>query len=135
MTELESTSRRKRRARVIVFGHDGFGMLRTMLGDMIDRLIQIIDHAHRQNRREIFRVPVFVAVAASHPSSNRTGTLAAAQFDAFCPDTSGASSGSTCAAIPSAHQQGLHGVAGAVTLGLGVDGDRTALSRSASSSI
>ena len=42
-----------------VFGDDGVGVLRTVDGDVLDRLVEVIHHAHGEDGGEIFGVPVF----------------------------------------------------------------------------
>ena len=44
----------------LVGGDDGIGVMRGMPGDMFERGIEIIDHCYRQDRFEIFGVPVLL---------------------------------------------------------------------------
>ena len=88
---------------------------------MVDGAVHIVDDFHRQYRRQIFGMPVFFR-RGINIGQQFTGTLTATQFHAksfigfgqFRQDIGGHGL---------MHQQGFHGVTGAVAVCLGVDGD------------
>src|SRR5690242_6805300 len=46
------------RGRLVVAGEDAVGMLRAVLADVVHRAVDTVDHARRDDRVEIFSVPV-----------------------------------------------------------------------------
>ena len=56
-----STSRRNRVRRGRVFGDDAFGVLRAVVRDVIDGVVNAVDDAHREDRRQILRAPIVLA--------------------------------------------------------------------------
>src|SRR3569623_1083998 len=108
------------RARVIL-GDDGVGVLRAVALDVGERRIEIGAHAHREDGRQEFRAPIAVArgLSARHEVAR---ARTAAQLDAFF-QIHLTEARQHLRRNLLRHQQGLHGVAGAVTLGLGIEGD------------
>ncbi|MNJ19841.1 hypothetical protein D3C77_141650 [compost metagenome] len=108
----------------LMFGHDGIGMVRAIVIDMFDGLVQAVDHANRQNRREVFSVPV--RLGRRHRLDNLEGALATAQFDTFFPKLTGHFR-QELGRYRLIDQQGFHRPADAVAVGLGVEGDAPGL--------
>src|SRR5438132_1188506 len=104
-----------------VFGDDGVGMLRAVLAYVLDRLFQILHHAHREDGREVLGVPVLLR-GGLHPGDERAGFFVATQLHALA---------GVDLREPRQHlgrdlfgyQQRLHRVAHAVALRLRVVGD------------
>ena len=70
-----STRARNRSAVALVLGDDGVGVLRAVARDMVDRLIEAVDHLHRDDGVEIFGRPVLLGrgldPAVDAPASRR----------------------------------------------------------------
>ncbi len=81
-TELESTSRRKRIAVRVVLRHDRVGVLRAVSRDVRDRLVERVDDADGEDRRQVLGVPIVLG-RGLHRGNQRARALAAAQLDAL----------------------------------------------------
>ena len=88
---------------------------------MRNRRVDIRDNAHRQNRREIFGVPVFLG-RHLHLRHQLACRVIAAQFHTFV-GINFTELGQYLCRNALRHQQGLHRIAHAVAVGLGVVGD------------
>ncbi|MNO28992.1 hypothetical protein D3C76_188970 [compost metagenome] len=92
--------------------------------DVLDGLSQSVDHADRQNRRQVLGAPVFFG--SGHGIDDCPGTLATAQLDAFFAEL--------CRhrrqELPGdglIDQQRFHGAADAITVSLGIERDALCL--------
>ena len=104
-----------------IFGNNRIGVCRAVGLNMIYRLIQTRHHTYRQNRREIFGLPVFFC-RNDTPRQNIAGARTAAQLHArrliqACQLRQHTRRNAI------RYQQCFHGVAGAITLRLGVIGN------------
>ena len=108
-----------------VLGDDGIGMLRAIHRNVVNSLIEVGDNANRQYGRQVFGVPVFFT-RRLHLRDDFPCGLVASQFNTFVLiDFSQRRQHARGNVL--VHQQGLHGVAGAVALGLGVVGNANRL--------
>ena len=123
MTELESTSRRKRRARVEVFGDDRVGVLRAVGRDVLDRLVEVRRRRAPRGSRRGIRCTSLPRWRPSSRGTMRARFVVAAQLDALARGRSCASGGSTSLRDAARDQQRFHRVAGAEALRLRVVGD------------
>src|SRR6186713_1775832 len=109
---------------LLIFGDDRVSVLRAVARDVLNRLLEIVDHAHGQDRREILGVPVFLGRPFDARHELARG-LVAAQFDTLVlVDFSEPRQHAIGDAARD--QERFHRVAGAQALRLGVvrDADR-----------
>ena len=100
-------------------------MLRAVNRDVLDRLIEAVNDAHREDRGEVFGVPVFLG-RGLHARHDLARSVVAAQLDALVAENPGERR-QHLVGDAARHQQRLHCVAGAEALGLGVVGDADGL--------
>ena len=87
-----------------------------------DRVVERVDDAHREDRRQVLGVPVVLG-RGLHRRHERARALAAAQLDALRDVDRRTSGGSTRARDARVDEQRLHRVARRVALRLRVVGD------------
>ncbi|MNS95139.1 hypothetical protein D3C72_1293830 [compost metagenome] len=92
--------------------------------DVFDRLIQTVDHANRQDRRQILGAPVLFA--GSNGFDDRPRTFATTQFDAFFAELGGHRR-QEILSNSLIDQQGLHRTANTVAISLGIERDALGL--------
>src|SRR5690606_21927679 len=109
-----------------VLGDDGVGVLRAVGVDVLDGRLQRIDDAGRQDRRVVLGGPVLLGGLKHIGAQQRPGGRAAAQLHVLGAVDVGQRR-QHALGDAGVHQQGFHGVAGRVALGLGVVGDANGL--------
>ncbi|MCY1426698.1 hypothetical protein D9M71_425240 [compost metagenome] len=107
-----------------MFADNRIGVVRAVTVDVLDGLFQTVDHADRQNRRQVLGAPVFLG--GRHGIDDRPGTLATAQLDTFFAELGG-HRGQEILGDGLIHQQRFHGTADAITIRLGVERDALGL--------
>ena len=100
-----------------VLTDNGLGMTGAVAADMVEGLVEAAHDLDGEDRRQILGAPVFLAggVAGDQPG----GALTAPQLDALAGVGDG-QTGQDLGGDRLRHQQGFHGVAHPVTVGLGV---------------
>ncbi|MND53378.1 hypothetical protein D3C80_444140 [compost metagenome] len=109
-----------------VLGDDGVGVLRAVGIDVQDGLVQPVDDADREDRRVVLGAPVFLGRFQHVIAQQRASGGVATQLHALVAIDGGQRRQHTLG-NGGVHQQGFHGVAGRVTLGLGVVGHANGL--------
>ncbi len=71
----------------IVFADNRIGMLRAIVINMRDRLLQVIDYSNRQNGRDVFGIPVILTRLTDTLAIILATAFAATQLDTFVPGT------------------------------------------------
>src|SRR5690606_26621113 len=105
----------------VILGDDAVGVLRAVLRNVVDGLIDAIDDADRQDRRQIFGRPVFLG-SGFGGVYNGARPATTAQFDALLGLGYGQTRQHFCCDILG-DQQRFHRVAGAVALAFSVERD------------
>ncbi|MNZ18866.1 hypothetical protein D3C78_358860 [compost metagenome] len=108
----------------LVFADDRVGVVRAIVVDVLDGLVQAIDHTNRQDGVEVLGEPIVFAGRLG--LDQRTGTLAPAQFDALFLETAGHFRQETFSHTL-VDQQGFHRTANTVTVSLGVESNAQGL--------
>ena len=108
---------------ICIFGDDHVGMVRAMLGNMRQRLVDTIDHADRKDGGQIFGIPVG-RIGGNHSLVQLQHRIVAAYFATGFQQRANKRSGRGIVLID---QQGLHRSADAGPPHLGVDRDRQRL--------